>query len=149
MRPCLCLCYGKSGLWLWWEGLLSGDLDFSREAGVLGRDWASCVCEQEGVGWQQFQVLLSGAWHNSSVEISLQLSVWESDFYHIAKDYLYSCSQFCSQEPGMLWERQSKWILMMKGGKIQICLLLSNLSTEGRWWLRAVGTRAAGQEEKI
>lgn len=86
MQLCLCLGYGKSGLSLWWKDLLSDDLDFSREAGVLGGDWASCVCEQEGVGWQQFQVLLSGAWHNSSVEIPLQLSVWESDFYHIAKD---------------------------------------------------------------
>lgn len=57
------------------ERVCSGDLGFSREVGVLGRDWLSCVCEQEGVGWQQFQVLLSGAWHNSSVEIPLQLSV--------------------------------------------------------------------------
>lgn len=45
----------------------------------------SCVCEQEGVGWQQFRVLLSGARHNSSVEIPLQLSVRESGFYHVAK----------------------------------------------------------------
>lgn len=86
MWRCLCLCYRKSGLSFWWEGFFSGDLDFGRRVGVLGRDWLSCVCKQEGVGWQQFQVLLSGAWHNSSVEIPLQLSVWESDFYHVAKD---------------------------------------------------------------
>lgn len=86
MQPHLCLCYRKSGLSFWCEALFSGDLEFSREVGVLGRDWAGRVCEQEGVGWQQFQVLLSGAWHNSSVEIPLQFSVWESDFYHIAKD---------------------------------------------------------------
>lgn len=129
MRQCLWFWYGNSDLFQSTAHfvvriysvvtyiLVPGRI--SREEGVLKRKWASCVYEQEGVGWLQFQVLLG----TTALLKSFSRCLCERVIFITSlkiNSILVLCSAPRNQACSEVWERESKWNLMVKGEKARI-----------------------------